>query len=210
MPVPAAPSPEPVKKHRPSSRPVLIFGAVFALLALLAIAGMVLGPALKRIAMPARSNSLATRPGSPSTPAPIENRDYKDAFRDARDAQRAAEELSMTMMRFDANRELIALATKTGNADGLKVYQRAEQSLEITRLDAENQFLISAKRLNAHPPEASDKAYKDIEDEVSRAGVGWRTRVAQMLPKYVSAVTPEMVRVDPGFLNELKELQPKP
>jgi serine/threonine protein kinase len=212
LPTPAtkAPEPEPAKKHRPSSQPVLIIGAVFALVALVAIAGLVAVPVLKRMTAISKTDTPGSTPSPISTPAPIADRDFKDAFRDARDAQRAAEELSMTMMRFDANRELMALATRTGNADGLKVYSRAEQALEITRLDAENAFLISAKRLNAYPPEASDKAYKDIEEEVSKAGVGWRTRAAQMLPKYVSQVTPEMVRVDPGFLDELKALQPKP
>jgi serine/threonine protein kinase len=205
-----APEPAPAKKHRPTAQPVLIIGAVFALLAVLAVAGLLLAPVLKRMTALTRTGTAVSTPVPISTPAPTFDRDFKDAFRDARDAQRAAEELSMTMMRFDANRELIALATKNGNGDGLKVYSRAEQALEITRLDAENAFLISAKRLNAYPPEASDKAYKDIEEEVSKAGVGWRTRVAQMLPKYVAGVTPEMVRVDPGFLNELKELQPKP
>jgi hypothetical protein len=212
LPAPAAktPEPEPAKKHRPTAQPVLIIGAVFALLAVLVIAGLVLVPVLKRMATSTKINTPVSTPAPASTPVPIADRDFKEAFRDTRDAQRAAEELSMTMMRFDANRELIALATKTGNSDGLKVYSRAEQALEITRLDAENAFLISAKRLNAYPSEVTDKAYGDIEEEVSKAGVGWRTRVAQMLPKYVSKVTPEMVRVDPGFLDELKALQPKP
>jgi hypothetical protein len=81
--------------------------------------------------------------------------------------------------------------------------------MDATRIDAENLFLISAKRLNAYPPEASDKAYKDVEEEVSRAGVGWRTRIAQMLPKHVAGVTSETVRVGPDFLDDLKQLQLK-
>jgi serine/threonine protein kinase len=212
LPTPSPQAPEPVttRKHRPTSQPLLILGVVFALVAVLILAAFLVAPVVKKFA----ANPKITKPGATpvavSTPVPIVERDFKDAFRDVRDAQRAAEELSMTLFRFEKNRELMAFASKRGDDAGMQTYRRAEESLEITRLDAEAAFLISAKRLNGYPSEATDKAYKDIEDEVSRAGVGWRTRLAQMLPKYVSTVTPETVRVDAGFLDELKQLQLRP
>jgi hypothetical protein len=176
------------------------------LLIVLVGAGILLGPVVKRIVIAKKHNLL------PVTPVPVlvDDRDFKDAFRDARQAQLAAEQLSTTMFRFDKNRELIALVTKTGDDAGVQTYRRAEEALEQTRIDAETAFLIAAKRLNGYPPEATEKAYKDIEEEVSKAGVGWRTRVAQMLPKYVSAVTPDTLRVDPAFLDALKQLQVRP
>jgi serine/threonine protein kinase len=223
VPAPAAPPPGPpplpppapprapveeaeTKKHRPTSQPVLIISIVVALLVVLGGAGILLGPVVKRIVMSKKQNLPPTTP----VPVLVDDRDFKDAFRDVRRAQLAAEQLSTTMYRFDKNRELIALVTKSGNEDGMRTYRQAEEALEQIRIDAETEFLIAAKRLNGYPPEATDKAYKDIEEEVSRAGVGWRTRVAQMLPKYVSAVTPDTVRVDPAFLDALKQLQVRP
>jgi serine/threonine protein kinase len=206
-PAPQAPAEEAVtKKYRPTSQPVLIICIVVALLIVLVGAGILLGPVVKRIVIAKKHNLL------PVTPVPVlvDDRDFKDAFRDARQAQLAAEQLSTTMFRFDKNRELIALVTKTGDDAGVQTYRRAEEALEQTRIDAETAFLIAAKRLNSYPPEATEKAYKDIEEEVSKAGVGWRTRVAQMLPKYVSAVTPDTLRVDPAFLDALKQLQVRP
>ena len=185
---------------------MLIFGVAFGLIAILVVAAFLVAPMIKKMV----GKPTISKPGADSTPVPIVERDFKDAFRDARDAQRAAEELSMTMFRFAKNKELMDLTRNRGDDAGTQTYRRNEESLELTRLDAETAFLIAAKRLNGYPTEASEKAYKDIEDEVSRAGVGWRTRLAQMLPKYVSRVTPDTVRVEPVFLDELKDLQPKP
>jgi serine/threonine protein kinase len=206
-PQPPAPVEEAVtRKPRPSSQPVLIIGLVIALLVVVAGAGFLLGPMVKRLLVPSKPNLPSPTP----VPVLVNDRDFKDAFRDARQAQMAAEELSMTMFRFDRNRELIELASNRGDDTAVETYRRAERALEQTRIDAESAFLIAAKRLNAYPPDATDKAYRDIEDEVSRAGVGWRTRVAQMLPKQVGAVTIDMVRVDAAFLGELKQLQRRP
>jgi serine/threonine protein kinase len=206
-PPPQAPAEEAVtKKPRPTSQPVLIISIVVALLVVLGGAGILLAPVVKRIVMSKKQNL------QPATPVAVlvDDRDFKEALRDARQAQMAAEELSKTMFRFDKNRELLNLVTKSGDEDGIRNYRQAEEVLEQTRIDAETAFLIVAKRLNGYAPEATEKAYKDIEEEVSRAGVGWRTRVAQMLPKYVSAVTPDMVRVDTAFLDALKQLQVRP
>ena len=185
---------------------MLIFGVAFGLIAILVVAAFLVAPVIKKMT----GKPTISKPGADSTPVPIVERDFKDAFRDARDAQRAAEELSMTMSRFDVNRKLIAAARERGDDGGVQIYERAERVLDATRIDAETAFLIAAKRLNSSSAEATNKAYKDIEDEVSRAGVGWRTRLAQMLPKYVSRVTPDTVRVEPAILDELKDLQPKP
>jgi serine/threonine protein kinase len=206
-PPPQAPAEEAVtKKHRPTGQPVLIIGIVVALIFMMAAAGFLLGPVLKRMVAPAKTQLPRPTP----VPVLVDDRDFKDAFRDVRQAQLAAEELSTTLMRFDKNRELIELVTKRGDDAGAQTYRRTEEVLEQTRIEAETAFLIAAKRLNGYPPEATDKAFKDIEEEVSRAGVGWRTRLAQMLPKQVSAVTPDTVRVDPAFLDALKQLQTRP
>ena len=206
-PPPQAPTEEVVtKKHRPTGQPVLIIGVIGALILIMVAAGFVLGPIVKRMVVP----SKLPLPKPTPVPVVVDPRDFKDAFRDARQAQLAAEELSTALMRFDKNRELIELVAKRGDDAGAQTYRRTEEVLEQTRIEAETAFLIAAKRLNGYPSEATDKAYKDIEEEVSRAGVGWRTRLAQMLPKYVSAVRPDTVRVDAAFLDALKQLQTSP
>jgi len=190
------------KKHRPTGQPVLIIGGVIAMLLLRGVAGFLVGPVLKRMAVPAN-------PNLPSTPVPvlISEQDFKDALVHARDAQRAAESLSKVLFNTEKNQELIALVTQSGNEDGLKTYKNAERVLQANRIDAEKEFLIASKRLNACPPEARDKAYTDIDQEVSKLGDNWRTRIARLLPEHVPLVTPETTEVDPRFIEALKQLQ---
>lgn len=192
------------KKHRPTSQPLLIFGIAFALLGALAVAGFMIGPVLMRMVKPTKRNVPLQ-----STPAPIlvTERDFKDALSDARDAQRAAEALSKALFNFDKNLELIANAKERGDEDGVRFYQSVELTVKANRIDAERKFLVAATRFNTHPPEAREKAYNDLDAEVSRVGDGALTRIVRILPEYVSSVTPETTEVDPRFIEALKQLQ---
>jgi serine/threonine protein kinase len=204
-PPPAIPSePGLPKKHRPTGQPVLIIGVVFALLLFLGAAGFLIAPVLKKV-----KGAIPVRPGVPSTPAPavVSEQEFKDALIHARDAQRAAELLSKSLFNLEKNQELIALVTQSGDDAGLRTYKNAERALQANRIDAEKEFLMVARRLNACPPEARDKAYQDLDKEVSRVGDGWRTGIARMLPEYVPSITPETTEIDSRFIDALKQLQ---
>jgi hypothetical protein len=199
------PEVEPISEQsrlRPTSNPVLFVITAVVALTLLAASGILLFPHLTKATPQLNSAS------PPAAPA-IDPRDTKDAVREVRLAQEAAEKLATTLRQAEANRELLENAEKDQVEDGIETYRRAAEVIDRNRLDAEQAFIIAAKQVNALPQEARDKAYEENDKAVSSIGVGWRTRLAQMLPKYISGVTSDSAGTDPAFVDALRALQPR-
>jgi serine/threonine protein kinase len=208
IPTSLSPASEP-SRPQPTSKPVLLIAAALVLILLLAGTGVLLTPMLKKVIAPSKLAGPSATPTPDATPAPptIEPRDIKDAIREVRLAQEAAEKMATTLHQSEANRELLENAEKDHVEEGIETYRRASDALDRNRLDAEQAFLIAAKQINALPQEARDKAYDENEKTVLGGGTGWRTQLARLLPKYVPEVTPDATQADPSFTDALKQLQ---
>lgn len=212
QPIPQPPSyaAPPIPTARPSQSPVLflVLGLVFFLL--LAGAGFVLAPMITKAFTQKKGSDPGTDPnpkGNNGIAEVVDGRDLRDALRDAREAQSSAERLSKSLFSYDVNEQLLDLAKSNKDDQGISQYTLAQQSLERNQIDAEQGFILAAKKLNKYPEDARVQAYTKLEDEVSSAGVGWRLRVSQLLPKRVGEISPTDVHVSQDFRQELKQLQ---
>ena len=190
--------------------------AALVVVVLLALAGLAFTPFGKNLlGLSQKASSDSTEPVATPPPVIEERRgeqEIKDAFREARLAQEAAEKLSQMLHNAEVNRQLLELveARPQPDVEAIQNYRLAAQAIERGILDAETAYLLAAKRLNGHSPETVQKAFDRLDEDVGRAGVGWRNRVAEMLRRSVPAVTPETLRVDPALRDELKKLQSAP
>lgn len=143
-----------------------------------------------------------------STPAPIAS-DATTVLREVRLAQDAAEQLSRMLNNAEVNQQLIALVQARPNfkPEDIEQYRRSEEAIERSIIDAETGYLLAAKRLGKVDPDTLRAAFDKLEDEVSSAGIGWRTKVAQLLRRHVLRVQAFDTRVDGEFREQLKALQ---
>ncbi len=149
---------------------------------------------------------------TPSTPPPSPSSIASDpatVLREAHLAQDAAEQLSRMLHNAEVNQQLIAVVQARPNfkPEDIEQYRRSEDAIERGIIDAETAYLLAAKRLGKVDPDTLRAAFDKLEDEVSSAGIGWRTKVAQLLRRHVLKVQPFDTRVDGGFRDELKALQ---
>ncbi|MEQ1860961.1 MAG: hypothetical protein ABMA13_13580, partial [Chthoniobacteraceae bacterium] len=147
---------------------------------------------------------------APATPAPPANVNAPlDVMREARVAQDAAEQLSRMLHNAEVNAQLIALVQARPNPDpdSLNQYRASEQTIERSIIDSETGYLLAAKRLGKADPDALRVAFDKLEDEVSSAGIGWRTKLAQLVRGHVLKVQAFDTRVDADFREQLRGLQ---
>lgn len=153
------------------------------------------------------SSTPAPIPGLPSS-EPMAS-DPAAALREAHLAQDAAEQLSRMLHNAEVNQQLIALVQARPNfkPEDIEQYRRSEDAIERSIIDAETGYLLAAKRLAKIEPDTLRAAFDKLEDEVSTAGIGWRTKLAQIIRRHVLKVQPFDTRVDSDFRTQLKGLQ---
>jgi serine/threonine protein kinase len=213
---PLVPSASPARPKPTSAGPVLIIGLI---LVLLIVAAGGAGYAFNRWGRKLLTHQSTQTDVSPpdvtpalplsSPPAPPTTVATIDALREAHLAQDAAEKLSQTLHNAEVNAQLIALVQARPNVkpEDLDQYRTSEQAIERNIIDAETAYLLAAKRLGKVDPDTLRAAFDKLEDEVSSAGIGWRTKVAQILRRHVPSVEPFATRVDADFRAQLKGLQ---
>jgi len=148
------------------------------------------------------------QPADPATPVPAAS-NAATVQREVRLAQDAAEQLSRMLVNADVNQQLIELKQASPNPDleAIEGYRRSGEAIERNIIDAETAYLLAAKRLGQANPDLLREAFDQLEVEVSTAGLGWRTRLAQLLRKHVLNVRQGDTRVDGEFRSQLKALQ---
>lgn len=204
---PAAPPPLPAaRRAEPVSNPAFfIVGAVIFLL-ILGLVASLLTPFGKRLFTHGNGTAAPTPPpASEVTPDP----ELEAAARDAQNMQDAAEKLSLAMHNREVNRKLVEIVEKRVPPDpaAIQSYRLAEEAIERNILDAETTYVVAAKRLKRASDETRRLAFSRVADDVSSAGLNWRTRVTEIIQKDLPLIPPDAMRMEAATRNELKRLQ---
>lgn len=218
--IPPAPKPAeaPARPKPSSSGPIVLAVVGLAIVVVFALgAGYAFNRWGRKLLTKQPPKVAVVTPAEPTaTPTPIPlptptatETNPVDALRVAHLAQDAAEKLSQALFNAEKNAELIALvqARPTAKPEDLEPYRVSEQAIERNIIDAETAYLLSAKRLAKVDPDALRTAFDKLEEEVSSAGIGWRTKLSQILRRHVLKVQPYDTRVDGEFRAQLKALQ---
>jgi hypothetical protein len=219
--VPALPVAETVPpRPKPSSTGPLLIVGVFLVLLLMAIGGGAFvyhrwikkTPALADV--PSQEEPGETPPQLPqATPAPPDQKskdtNLGDALRQARLAQEAAERLTAALAEVEPNQKLIEEVLKRANPDPatVEIYRDAGRNIERSIIDAEQSYLLSAKRLGAFPTEMQQEAFDKVEEEVASVGINWRLRLVEYIRQHAPTVSATTVQIEPEFREKLKSLQ---
>jgi hypothetical protein len=185
--------------------PALFIAGALLLLLLVGVIASLFSPFGKRLIGGARQKTNVIEPGTKAQP----DLELEAATRDAHNLQDAAEKLSLALHNREVNRKLIGIVEKRVPPDpaALQSYRLAEEAIERNILDAETAYLVMAKRLKRASAETQRLAFARLADDVSSAGINWRTRVTEIIGKDVSLIAPDATRMEGATREELKRLQ---
>ena len=218
----------PARPKPTSSGPIIVacIGLVFLIVAALGAGYAFNRWGRKLIAKPGSTTGPAeVIPDKPSTPPPLatpgpSSQSNVDALRELRVAEEATEVLSKKLFNVSGpNKELIknlqerisVISSDSPSYDealkSLDRYKQMDRDDENAIIDAEQRYLICAKRLAKMPPDVVREAFDTLDKEIASAGIGWRIRLVELLRRYLPKVAPDDTRVDPDFRSQLRELQ---
>ncbi len=230
-PIPApTPMDAPVRPKPTSSGPIIVACIGLVLLVVLALGAGYAFNRWGRKLLTKQTDPGEVVPGKTSTPSPVATpgpgpgpvpgKVDVDALRELRVAEEATETLSKKLYNVSGpNKELIknlkeriSLLTRDNPSydealKSLDRYQQMDRDDENAIVDAEQRYLICAKRLSKMSPDIVRAAFDELDKEIASAGIGWRIRLLELLRRYLPKVAPDDTRVDPDFRGQLRELQ---